>query len=296
MTASSTVNPLLDNGIRIDSLTTHIGAEVTGVDLTEPLDDATRDAVFAAFADRHVLFFPAQHLDPGQLARAAAQFGELTQPSAVLPSVPGHPAVVELSNARAHAQHRATGGRETWHVDITFQRNPPQAALFQIETVPDVGGDTLFASVHAAYDGLTEPIRRLIDPLTAIHDGGASITYEAASGSVRRWEDEDVDGRQAVEHPVVAVNPLNGRKGLFVNPQFTRRIVGLSHIESEHLLALLFEHAGQPEYVVRRRWQAGDVALWDNRAIWHRRVEDLHSGVERVAYRAQLKGTPPVGP
>lgn len=296
MTLASTVKTLVNDALRIEPLTTHIGAEVTGVDLAAPLDDPTRDALLTALADRHVLFFPAQRLDPGQLARAAAQFGELTQPSAVLPSVPGHPDVVELSNARAHAQHRATSGRETWHVDITFQRNPPQAALFQIVTVPDVGGDTLFASVQAAYDALAEPIRRLIDPLTAIHDGGAGIAYEATSGGVRRWEGEDVDGRQPVEHPVVAVNPINRRRGLFVNPQFTRRIVGLSHVESEHLLALLFEHAGQPEFVVRRRWQSGDVALWDNRAIWHRRVEDLDSGVERVAYRAQLKGTPPVGP
>jgi alpha-ketoglutarate-dependent taurine dioxygenase len=92
------------------------------------------------------------------------------------------------------------------------------------------------------------------------------------------------------------VNPLNGRKGLFVNPQFTRRIVGLGHVESDNLLRLLFEQGGQPEFTVRRRWQAGDVALWDNGAIWHRPVEDLEYGVERVAYRVQLKGTPPVGP
>jgi taurine dioxygenase len=285
-----------DVEIRIDPLTTHIGAEVTGVDLAVPLDPTTLDALAAAFAERHVLFFPGQNLDPGQLARAAAQFGELTQPSAVLPSIAGHPEVVELSNARAHAQHQATSGRETWHVDITFQKNPPQAALFQVVTVPEVGGDTLFTSVQAAYDALSEPIRALIDPLTAIHDGGASISYEAVNGSQGHWEGEEVDGRRPIEHPVVAVNPLNGRKGLFVNPQFTRRIVGLGHVESENLLRLLFEQGAQPEFTVRRRWQAGDVALWDNRAIWHRRVEDLEHGVERVAHRVQLKGVPPVGP
>jgi alpha-ketoglutarate-dependent taurine dioxygenase len=296
MTTATSLTTRLGADIRIEPLTTHIGSEVTGVDLAVPLDEDTRDALATAFAERHVLFFPGQSLDPGQLARAAAQFGELTQPSAVLPGVDGHPEVVELSNARAHAQHRATSGRETWHVDITFQQNPPQAALFQIATVPDVGGDTLFASVQAAYDALSEPIRNLIDPLTAIHDGGASISYEAANGEAGRWEGEEVNGRRPIEHPVVAVNPLNGRKGLFVNPQFTRRIVGLGHVESDNLLRLLFEQGGQPEFTVRRRWQAGDVALWDNRAIWHRRVEDLEYGVERVAYRVQLKGTPPVGP
>lgn len=285
-----------DTDFHIEPLTRHIGSEVTGVDLAQPLDEDTRTTLVAAFAERHVLFFPRQNLDPGQLASAAAQFGELTQPSAVLPSVPGHPAVVELSNARAHAQHLATSGRETWHVDITFQKNPPQAALFQIATVPEVGGDTLFTSVQAAYDALSEPVRRLIDPLTAIHDGGASISYEAGSGGQGNWEGEEVDGRSPVEHPVVAVDPLNGRKGLFVNPQFTRRIVGLGHVESENLLRLLFEHGSQPEFTVRRRWRPGDVALWDNRAIWHRRVEDLEPGVPRVAYRVQLRGTRPVGP
>lgn len=282
--------------VHIEPLTTHIGAEVTGVDLAAPLDSVTRDALAAAFAERHVLFFPGQNLDPGQLAIAAAQFGELTQPSAVLPSLPGHPEVVELSNARAHAQHQSTGGRETWHVDITFQKNPPQGALFQIATVPEVGGDTLFTSAQAAYDALSEPLRTLIDPLTAIHDGGDGVSYEDAEQGKAGWEGEVVSGRRQIEHPVVAVNPLNGRKGLFVNPQFTRRIVGLSHLESENLLRLLFEQGSQPEFAVRRRWRAGDIALWDNRAIWHRRVEDLERGVERVAYRVQLKGTPPKGP
>ena len=161
-------------------------------------------------------------------------------------------------------------------------------------TLPPVGGGTLFESAQASYDSLSEPIRALVDGLVATHDFGYISGYPVPGGRRTDWEDQRVDGSD-VEHPVVAVHPETGRRGLFVNPGFTKSIKGLSSHESDVLLDFLYDHTLQPEHMITYRWSEGDVGFWDNRALWHRRADDFDPSETRIVHRVQLKGTRPVG-
>ena len=162
--------------------------------------------------------------------------------------------------------------------------------------VPDAGGDTVFASATVAYERLSPAFQALIDPLVAIHETSGYEGRRVATGGPETWEGAANDLAAPIEHPVVAVHPETGKKGLFVNPSFTTRIKGLSKLESDAILGVLYEHTTRPEHVVRYRWRAGDLGFWDNRAVWHRRVDDFRLDDDRIVQRVQLKGTTPVGP
>lgn len=280
----------------IRPLTATFGAEIRGVDIGAPLDADTVAAIRRAWLDHQVVFFPDQRVGPDEQTAFARLFGELTAPSAILaPLDEQHREVVEFDSRRQSHEYEPGDRHHGWHVDITFQATPPAGSVFNVVRLPEVGGATLFASAQAAYDSLSEPIRRLLDGLVAVHDVGDIAKRGPRISETGVWEDEEVDGR-AVEHPVVAVHPETGRKGLYVNPQFTRSVKGLSPLESAALLDLLYDHTLRPENVVQYRWREGDVGFWDNRAIWHRRVADFDPAQTRVVHRVQLRGTRPVGP
>lgn len=272
--------------LEVVPVTPQLGAEVRGIKLHAELDDDDIGAVRAALLRHKVLFFRHQSLDPVAMRATAALFGEPTPAHPVEPSLEGHPEVLPLdSDEGARA--------DVWHSDLTFQVEPPLGALLHAETVPDVGGDTLWVDMTAAYQALSPPIRQFLEECTATHSPTKAGGYFAARDAT--------DGAKAAEtaaastsHPVVRVHPETGQRSLFVNPLFTDKIDGLRRRESDALLALIQETATRPEATLRWRWEAGDVAFWDNRCTMHYALRDFGSARRRMI-RVALEGDRPVG-
>lgn len=279
------------------TLTASIGSEVHGVDLAAPLDEPTVAALRALLVARKVLVLRGQHLTPGELRDAGRRFGELTAAHPVLPPLdPEHREVLEIDATRSRTDpaYRDEYEQDTWHTDVSFMPDPPLGSLLLGVVIPPAGGDTAFADLEAAYRSLSAPIRRLVDELEAEHDGqgefGALLRRRPGT-----WNDRPLTALAPVVHPVVRIHPESGERGLFVNPTFTTKILGLSRLESRSLLELLHRHATAPEHVVRHRWQQGDVVIWDNRSTMHVGVRD-YGEAHRVLHRVTVRGDVPVGP
>lgn len=257
--------------LQLHKVTPYCGAEVTGLDLSEPLAPDTVDALSKALAEHCVLFFHDQALTPAQLKALGQNFGELHIHPAWPRLVAGHPEVMEIY---ADENSRRVAGEE-WHSDVSCDRHPPIGTILHMLELPPVGGDTLFANMAAAYDALSEPVKKLLEGLTAIHDGEA-VYRGRYDGAV---EEGKVYPRS--EHPVVRTHPVSGRKLLFVNRIFTTRIVQLSKHESDFILRMLLDHLEDEAFQCRFRWRPGSVAFWDNRCAQHRAMWDYHPNRRR---------------
>jgi taurine dioxygenase len=273
-----------------------IGCRVEGVHLGDDLDDATVAALRSALVDRKVLVLAGQHLDPDQLVRAGRRLGELTDAHPVLPPLDeAHPEVLEIdaTRSRQDPRYRDEWENDTWHTDVSFMPDPPLGSLLSGVVIPPVGGDTAWVDLQAAYANLSEPLRRLVDGLEAEHDGRhefAAFLRDDPRGG--RWGGRRFTVLEPVRHPVVRTHPESRRPGLFVNPTFTTRIVGLSRQESTDLLALLHRHATRPEHTFRHRWTTGDVVIWDNRSTMHMGIRDF-GDAHRVLHRVTVAGSQP---
>jgi taurine dioxygenase len=268
--------------IRVEPIAAALGAEVSGVDLTRPLDSGTADEIMRAWMDHQVLFFRNQDINTQQHKDFAGHFGEL-HIHPVLPSLAaqGHPEIVVLES-NEHLPYVA----DYWHSDVTFERNPPLGSVLHAVIVPEAGGDTMWSSMYAAYDGLSGAMQRLLGELRAKHDGGA---FRAVANEEQKRElEKDV----TTTHPVIRTHPVTGRKGIFVNPTFTRKIEGMKRKESDALLTFLFEHVGHPEFTCRFRWRPHSIAMWDNRCTQHRVVADNRRAHRRME-RATICGDVP---
>ncbi len=273
-------------GIELRPLSPNIGAEILGLDLSRPLGDAVVAEVRAALAHHLVLFFWDQDLDPEQQAAFASQFGEVTPAHPVLPAIEEHPNVLAIDGREDRASW--------WHTDVTFLPTPPLGSILHMRTAPEVGGDTMWVSLQAAYDALGEPVRAMCDTLTAWHhDPWFAADVEARGGYL--WDGKWRETLRPASHPVVRTHPETGRNGLFVNSQFTRFIEGVSPLESEAILSMLYRHCQRPEFSCRFRWKPGAVAFWDNRATLHYALDDYGQAL-RIAHRVTLKGDHPYGP
>jgi taurine dioxygenase len=276
-------------------LTASIGSEVHDlklVDAFEPVITALRRLL----VERKVLVVREQHLSPEALRDIGRRLGPLTPAHPAMPPIdPSLPEVLEIDATRSRLDpaYRDEYEQDTWHTDVSFMPDPPLGSLLSGAVIPPVGGDTAFADLQAAYDALSAPLRALVDGLRAEHDGRGEF-----AGFLRdrpgTWNGRPLTELVPVEHPVVRVHPESGRKGLFVNPTFTTRIVGLSRLESAALLELLHRHATAPEHVLRHRWRTGDVVIWDNRATMHLGVRDF-GDAHRVLHRVTIAGDVPVG-
>jgi alpha-ketoglutarate-dependent taurine dioxygenase len=255
----------------IRPLTGNVGAEITGVDLSQAITPALSDDIRAALDRYQVVFFPPHAVSQSLLLGLAQAIGTPVEPLGKN-AASDHAEVAEFVNMPV-----------TWHADITFLPRPPGEQVFQVVELPAVGGDTLWASTEAAYASLNPGLRTLVDGMTAIHDD-----------SKIHWLSTKRSDVSATEHPVVRIHPRSGRPSLFVNPFYTSRIVGLSEIESRHLLDLLFAHIAAPEHCVRYRWTQGSIAVWDNRATWHYAVGDYGKQPRRVQ-RVSTAGETPAG-
>ena len=255
--------------LEVTPLTAAIGAEVTGLDLKVPLDPATEEAVYQALIDHLVIFFRGQELSPARHLAFAKGFGELDRPHPVYAQVPGFEEIVMLANDAGNPPD--TDG---WHTDLTFMAAPPFASILVAREVPAVGGDTLWASMYAAYDALPAEMKAYLEPLRAVHDMGDfrnNFTLEEGSGERL---DAAMQRFGCALHKVVQRHPVSGRKFLYVNEGFTVHIVGQTARESRRLITYLLDHINRPEHQVRFSWRRGDVAMWDNRCSQHYAVAD----------------------
>ena len=263
-----------------------LGAIVDGVTLTPDMDESTVSDIRSLLLAHKVVWFRGQALDAASLTSVAQRFGTPTPAHPVEPSLEGHPEVLPLdSDEGARA--------DVWHSDLTFQDRPPLGALLHAVEIPEVGGDTIWADMTGAYRSLSESMRSFVDSLAAVHSASKAGGYFSARNSTGGEAAErtaSVVGR----HPVVRVHPETGERSLFVNPLFTDRIEGLRRRESDALLGLLYEIATAPERLVRWRWEAGDVAFWDNRCTMHYALVDFGANRRRML-RVALEGDDPVG-
>lgn len=268
--------------IAVKRLTPAIGAEIGGVDLAAPIPDAVFAEIERAFAENLVIFFRDQMLTPEAHLAFGRKFGELhVHPAA--PSEAGHPELMVI--ATDENSPRANG--EGWHSDVSCDAEPPLGSMLYIRTCPEVGGDTLFANMYAAYDLLSEGMKRRLEGLQAVHDGEHVYRGLYANLGVT---DRPVYPRSV--HPVVRTHPVTRRKALFVNSGFTTAIVGLSPDESDALLRYLFGHLAHPLFQCRFRWTPGTLAFWDNRCAQHQAIWDYWPE-RRYGNRATIKGDAP---
>lgn len=271
------------DAIGVDKLTPIIGAEIGGVDLAKPLSNAMLDEIHRALAENCVIFFRDQHLTEEQHLNFGRTFGPLhTHPAA--PSAPGHP---ELMIIRADKDSPRANG-EGWHSDVSCDPVPPMGSILYIRECPPDGGDTLFANMYAAYEALSDRMKAYLEGLTAIHDG-----EENYRGTYAHLGMKDKEAYPRAEHPVVRTHPVTGRRALYVNRGFTRRIVGIPRDESWAMLNYLWAHAENPLFQCRFRWRANSIAFWDNRCTQHRAMWDYWPHT-RSGHRVTIAGETPV--
>lgn len=255
----------------IEPLTPAIGAEIAGLDLSRPLDARTLDGLYQALLDHLVIFFRDQEIGPAAQLALAESFGEIDRPHPVYPHAEGYPKVVLLQNGPDKKPDT-----NQWHTDLTFYENPPFASILYAKEVPASGGDTLWASMVAAYDTLPAEIRSHVDGLDAVHDmGDFRNDYLAEENGVAALNEAMGRVGSAV-HPVAPQHPVTGKRCLYVNQPFTRMIKGLDMGEGDRLLRYLLDHINRPEFQVRFRWRPGSLAMWDNRVTQHYAVNDYY--------------------
>jgi alpha-ketoglutarate-dependent taurine dioxygenase len=270
--------------INLSPVTPRIGAEIDGITLAKPLSNLQVQELSQALAEYQVLFFRDQPLDVESHKAVGRYFGELH----IHPNTPGPPGHPEILPIYADANSKRISG-DDWHSDVSCDEEPPLGSILYLDTVPPVGGDTLFANQHAAYDALSPKLKAYLEGLTATHSG--KHVFRRINALVGR----DDGGKVFPEtsHPVVRTHPVTKRKALYVNPGFTTHIDGLPGEESRALLAYLFEHSTRPEFQVRFRWRSHSVAFWDNRSVQHMALWDYYPQV-RSGRRVTIKGDRPV--
>lgn len=248
-----------------------IGAVVDGIQLAA-VDEAAAPAIRAALLRYGVLFFREQQLDDAGLQRFGQLFGPL-QVHRFMPNLGGELEAVHVleNDGTAASVNRA----DRWHSDATFEARPPLGSILKPVVLPAIGGDTLWSNMYAAYDALSEPIKRALEGLTAEHGNAYGARLDRPNS-----------------HPVVRTHPETGLRALFVNRIFTSRINELTPLESEHLLAMLLQHCESPLFQMRWSWRLGDVAFWDNRCVQHYAVYDYTE--PRVLHRVTVDGDIPV--
>jgi taurine dioxygenase len=280
-------SPAPSRSFEVERLGRHLGAEVHGLDLKNGMDADAFRAFEGALIEHKVLLVRDQDLTTAQHVAVSRLFGELE----VHPFRPQgeFPEILVLDNHRDNP----VLSTDVWHSDTTFRLNPTKYTILRCQIIPELGGDTLWADMEAAYDGLSTTFRRMIDGLTAVHD------FQNFRVLFKNTEEDRAKLRKMEKlypnpsHPVVRTHPVTGRKCIFVNPQFTVRIDGLKAQESRAILKVLFMQAQIPEYQFRLRWTPGTIVFWDNRAAQHYAANDYYPQRRRME-RTAVVGDRPV--
>ena len=252
-------------------------------------------AVHQALARHAVLFFRDQQLTPVQQLDVTRRFGDVLRVPYIR-HLDEHPDIIAVLKEADERKISTFGG--TWHSDFSFLQEPPSFTLLYALELPELGGDTLWASQYVAYDDLSGGMKKLLDPLRAIQTAwphgtkgpGAGAAVSRSIGMVRG----DPSADREIAQPVVRVHPVTGRKALFVNPVYTQYFEGMTEEESRPLLQFLFQHATRAEFTCRLRWAPGTLAIWDNRCLLHLAIND-YDGSRRLLHRTTVAGQRPVG-
>jgi taurine dioxygenase len=275
----------------ITSLSSHTGAEVRGVDLTQRLDAAQRRELNQAFVEHSVLVLRDQHLSPAQLLHAVQLFGDVFPQHNTRFALPECPEIHYISNQDFRPDGKRYIPGEGYHTDHSNAAAPPKATVLHAVKLPDRGGDTQFVNMQRAYDDLPEPMRQRIGDLRAVH------VYQSRH-SERKLMALSEQAKQsvpdAVVHPLVRTHPESGRKSIYLNPIRIEGIIGMEEAEALALLDELLAHATQPQYEYRHQWRSGDMVMWDNRCLLHKANGDYDMSQVRYLYRIMLKGDVPV--
>ena len=262
-----------------------VGAEVHGIDISRPLPATTVAALREALGTHGVIFFRDQQLSEAQHIAFASQFAPININRFFKP-VEGFPQIAEVR--KEPEQTRNIGGG--WHTDHSYDQIPALGSVLYARDVPDYGGDTMFASMYAAHDALSDGMKATLSGMRAVHSsrhvfGAKAGRPEELKG---RLGNADAATQDAV-HPVIITHPISGRRALYVNRDFTTHFEGWTADESRPLLQQLYQHGARPEFTCRFQWQSGSLAFWDNRATWHFAVNDYH-GQRRLMHRITLEG------
>jgi taurine dioxygenase len=277
-----------ENPLDVRPVAGRLGAEIRGVALSGDLDDATLAAIRAALLRHKVIFFRDQQLtDAGHEAFAARLGAPVAHPT--VPVAEGSKYLLDLESREGFAA-------SSWHTDVTFTADYPEASILRAIEIPEAGGDTLWANTATAYDDLPDALKALVDDLRAVHSNlydYAHVFANAPQAQVEKYRAVFASTVYETEHPIVRVHPETGERTLLVG-HFVKGIVGLNSADSQRIIGILQDHITRPENTVRWRWRAGDVAIWDNRATQHRAIADFGKQARHLR-RATIRGGVPVG-
>jgi taurine dioxygenase len=275
--------------IQISPSSTNLGAVITGIDLAKPISNDDFATLRQAFAQYGVIFFRDQHLSPQQHIAFAKRWAPI-EINPFFKAVPGYP---EIAEVRKDA-NQATNIGGDWHTDHSYNTAPSMGSMLLARELPPHGGDTLFANMGLAYDALSDGLKHTLNGLRAVHSSNHVFGKQggyAKLSDVGQRIGADAPVNADVVHPVVIAHPSTGRKTLYVNAAFTVRFEGWTEQESAGLLHYLYQHAASPQFFCRFEWQPGSMAFWDNRATWHRALND-YPGYLRLMHRVTVQGVP----
>jgi alpha-ketoglutarate-dependent taurine dioxygenase len=289
--------PAIRSKINVRPMSVHIGAEIEGVDLSQPLSTEIVSDIRQALLKWKVVFFRDQHLDHAQHVRFARHFGALTPGHVVFGHHETYPEIYSVGKFRTATLNTAPPASRPWsgwHTDITAAINPPAASILRGDVVPPYGGDTQWTNLVTAYASLSPTFREMIDQLRGVHR--FEVKVSADGESVKEFSARIKERLIVSEHPLVTVHPETGERVLYCSPSYIKSIAGLNPRESQQITELLWEHAVRPEFTVRFRWGKGDIAFWDNRATAHLAPSDIYqTDFDRQFYRVTLLGAVPTG-
>jgi len=270
--------------IEVHPVSGALGAEIDGVDFSKELLDDVVTEIRHAWLEHLVVFFRNQDISPAQQLAIACHFGEPVEYPFVqgLPDFPVITPIVKLADEKVNF-----GG--LWHTDTTYQIRPPMATMLYGLELPPYGGDTLFANCYRAYETLSDGLKATLKPLIGVNSSHKGRVVETRAARVADAPKEDANVARVAEHPIIRVHPETGRKSLYVSFAHTTHFKGWTEAESKPLLDYLFEHQTRPEFTCRFRWEAGSIALWDNRCTLHNPINDYH-GHKRVLHRITFAG------
>ena len=277
----------LSNKITVKPYAPNIGGIIKGVDLSKDISDYELNFIKEAFHKYQVLFFQQQlEISPVNHIKLGKCFGDLhIHPARDRNGIEGHPEILYI-NAGPDTS-RVNG--DDWHSDVSCDEKPPMGSILRIFEVPSSGGDTLFASMYAAYDALSSSMKKFLEPLTAIHDGGPNYIDRAKRAGV--YKPEKVFPSNS--HPVIRTHPETNKKSIYVNRIFTQSINGIPKDESKAILEFLFQHIAKPTFQCRFKWEKDSIAFWDNRCALHHAMWDYYPEVRR-GYRVTIAGDKPL--
>jgi taurine dioxygenase len=278
--------------LKVTPLSGALGAEISGVDASEPVAPELLEKIRHTLLESGVIVIRGQSLTREQQLTFARALGT-PDVHPIANAMEGHPEIIKVESPKGEGAFFGT----SWHTDNSFFEKPSAITVLYGEQVPPARGDTLFASMERAWETLSEPMKRLLAPLRAVHS--AARAYDPRITGQAKYEGKTAISYTFSErvyeqnlHPVMRTHPETGRRSLYVNPMFTERIVGLNPNESEALLQMLHAHATRPDFTCRVSWQPGQLTIWDNRSVQHYAVDDYRE-FDRVMYRITLEGTRP---